>query len=77
MNDRELLDLIPFLEEVSKVDSVYGLLAAKFRTPGAANNLNNLNSAGNSNPGSSATSAVVNANGDGSSIITSVAKPKS
>ena len=74
MNDRELLDLIPFLEEVSKVDSVYGLLAAKFRTPGAAQN---LNSAGNSNPGSSATSAIVSANGDGSSIITSVAKPKS
>ena len=26
MNDRELLDLIPFLENISKVDSVYRIL---------------------------------------------------
>lgn len=28
MNDRELLDLIPFLENLSKVDSVYSILAS-------------------------------------------------
>ena len=26
MNDRELLDLIPFLENISKVDSIYRIL---------------------------------------------------
>jgi len=30
MNDRELLDLIPFLEQLSKVDSVYRLLKEAF-----------------------------------------------
>ena len=32
MNDRELLELIPFLETVSKADSVYGLLQSKFKS---------------------------------------------
>ncbi len=40
MNDRELLDLIPFLENLSKVDSVYGLLATKFRANGSSNSNN-------------------------------------
>jgi hypothetical protein len=29
MNDRELLDMIPFLENVSKADNVYGVLQSK------------------------------------------------
>ena len=36
MNDRELLDLIPFLEGVSKLDTVYDALQQKFR-PNTAN----------------------------------------
>ncbi len=33
MNDRELLDLIPFLENLSKVDSVYGVLQSAKGNP--------------------------------------------
>ena len=55
MNDRELLDLIPFLEKLSQVESVYGLLAAKFK----------------SNNGSSATeSQVIPNNSSGQSSLT-------
>jgi len=31
MNDRELLDLIPFLEQLSKVDSVYAVLQSNHK----------------------------------------------
>lgn len=34
MNDRELLDLIPFLDGLSRADSVYGGLKAKFKHGG-------------------------------------------
>ncbi len=44
MNDRELLDLIPFLENLSQADSVYGMLQAKFKGGGG----NSLASNGNS-----------------------------
>jgi RNA polymerase II subunit A small phosphatase-like protein len=46
MNDRELLDLIPFLENISKVDSVYRILNDANNKDGQRNsgNLNGANS---------------------------------
>ena len=46
MNDRELLDLIPFFERLSKADNVYALLksgvggGSNVRMGGAGNNRN-------------------------------------
>ena len=38
MNDRELLDLIPFFERVSKADNVYALLKSGVATGNANGN---------------------------------------
>ncbi len=46
MNDRELLELIPFLEDLSKADGVYSMLHAKFKVGSGGPGSNSLASNG-------------------------------
>ena len=48
MNDRELLDLIPFFERLSKADNVYALLKSGVAGGNARMGSNNRNSNGSS-----------------------------
>jgi len=69
MNDRELLDLIPFLEQLSKVDSVYRLLKEAFnKSPEQPSHHHHLNNSFKKQVGAAAQAAAA-------SVVTQASPP--